>query len=124
MQDNRSAFRVERMCRVLRVSRSGYYDWRHRGPSGQALRHQRLLPEIKKVFVDSRQTYGSPRVFRALRGEGQGCGKHQVERLMRKHGITPRRRRKFKKTTDSKCPYLSTFYSSCYKYATGIGLIH
>lgn len=101
MEDNRSAFGVERMCRVLRVSRSGYYGWRNRGPSGRTLRHQRLLPEIRRVFVDSRQTYGSPRVFKALRGEGQGCGKHQVERLMRQHGITPRRRRKFKKTTDS-----------------------
>jgi putative transposase len=101
MEDNRSAFGVERMCRILRVSRSGYYDWRDREPSELQLRHQRLLPEIKRVFKDSRKTYGSPRVFKALRGEGQVCGKHQVAGLMMQHGITPKRRRKFKRTTDS-----------------------
>jgi putative transposase len=101
MEDNRFAFGVEKMCGILGVSRSGYYDWRHRGPSGRSLRHQRFLPEIKRVFGDSRQTYGSPRIYRALKAEGQDCGKHQVERLMRQHGITPKRRRKFKRTTNS-----------------------
>lgn len=101
MEDHRSAFEVERMCRVLGVSRSGYYDWRRRGPSRRQGRHLRLLREIERAFRASRQTYGSPRVFKALRAEGQRCGRHQVERLMRRHGITPRRRRRFRKTTDS-----------------------
>mgnify|MGYP001616836821 CR=1 FL=1 len=101
MEDNRSAFGVERMCRILRVSRSGYYDWRDRGLSQRELRHQRLLVEIGRLFQKSRKTYGSPRVFDALRGEDKRCGKHQVESLMRQNGITPKRRRKFKKTTDS-----------------------
>jgi transposase InsO family protein len=101
MEDNRSVFGVERMCRILRVSRSGYYDWRDRGPSARQKRHGGLVVEIRRVFIDSRKTYGSPRIFKALREKGQKCGRHQVERLMRKDGITPKRRRKFKKTTDS-----------------------
>ena len=101
MEDNRSAFGVERMCRILGVSRSGYYDWRDRGLSQRELRHQRLLVEIGRLFQKSRKTYGSPRVFDALRGEDKRCGQHQVESLMRQNGITPQRRRKFKRTTDS-----------------------
>jgi len=111
MDENRFAFGVERMCRVMRVSRSGYYDWRKRGPSpktrprGQQLRHQRLTEEIKRVFEGSRKTYGSPRVFKLLKAQGQDCGRHLVERLMKQNGIAPRRRRKFKKTTDSNHRY-------------------
>jgi len=101
MDNNRLAFGLEKMCRVLRVSRSGYYDWRSRGSSQRQLRHERLLPEIKRVFKDSRKTYGSPRVFDALKARGHRCGKHQVATLMRQNGITPKKRRKFKKTTNS-----------------------
>jgi len=105
MDDNRSAFGVEKMCRVLRISRSGYYDWRDRGPSASHERHQGLVVEIRRVFIDSRKTYGSPRIYKALREEGKKCGRHQVERLMRMGGITPKRRRRYKKTTDSKHNY-------------------
>lgn len=101
IEDHRSHFGVEGMCRMLGVSRSGYYDWRRRGTSRRELRHQALLPEIRKAFDESRRTYGSPRVYRALKAAGQRCGRHQVERLMRRHGITPPRRRRFQKTTDS-----------------------
>ena len=105
MEDNRSAYGVERMCRVLRISRSGYYDWRDRKPSERRLRHERLLPEIKQAFKTSRKTYGSPRVFDSLRAQGHRCGRHQVAGLMRQNGITPKRRRRYKKTTDSKHNY-------------------
>ena len=101
IDDNRSAFGVERMCRILRISRSGYYGWRDRDPSERKLRHERLLPEIKRVFGNSRQTYGSPRVFDSLKAQGHRCGRHQVAALMRQNGITPKRRKKFKTTTDS-----------------------
>ena len=101
IENNRSAYGVERMCRTLRISRSGYYDWLGRGPSQRRLRHDRLTEEIRRVFEGNRKVYGSPRVWRALKAEGKGCGRHQVERLMRENGITPKRRKKFKKTTDS-----------------------
>src|SRR5512143_445511 len=105
IENNRSAFRVERMCRILRVSRSGYYDWQGREPSERALRHERLMPVIRRVFRDSRMTYGSPRVHDSLKAQGYECGRHQVAALMRQNEITPRRRKKFRKTTDSNHNY-------------------
>jgi transposase InsO family protein len=105
IEDNRSAFGVERMCRILRVSRSGYYGWQDRGPSQRALRHERLLPVIRGVFEGSRRTYGSPRVCDSLKTLGHRCGHNQVAALMRRAGITPKRRRKFKVTTDSDHSY-------------------
>lgn len=101
IENNRSLFGVEEMCRVLGASRSGYYEWRDREPSERKLRHERLLPEIKRIFEDSRKVYGSPRVFKALREEGKRYGLHQIEALMREHDITPPRRRKYKRTTNS-----------------------
>jgi putative transposase len=105
MDDNRSSFGVQRMCRALRVSRSGYYGWRKRVPGPRQIRHQRLVEEIKRVFEGSRKTYGSPRIYRVLKNQGQLCGRHQVESLMRRHKITPPRRRKFRRTTDSRHNY-------------------
>jgi len=54
-----------------------------------------------EIFEESGRTYGSPRIYEQLRAEGFGCSKRTVEELMRKHEITPKRRRKFAKTTDS-----------------------
>jgi transposase InsO family protein len=101
IENNRSNFGVEEMCRILGASRSGYYDWRRRGPSERELRHERLLPEIERIFRDNRKVYGSPRIFEALRVEGKRYGLHQIEIMMREHNITPPRRKKYKRTTNS-----------------------
>jgi putative transposase len=103
IEKNRSIFGVEKMCCILGASKSGYYDWRRREPSERQLRHEKILPEIKRIFKISRQSYGSPRVFDTLRKEGKKCGLHQVEALMREHEITPGRRKKYKRTTDPPC---------------------
>jgi len=75
-------------CRVLNVSRSGYYDWLSRPAS---LRHQEdeyLLKQIEKIHTDSRGTYGSPRVHAELtRGLGLSVNLKRVARLMRDAGI-------------------------------------
>lgn len=87
---------VSRMCQVLKVSTSGYYEWRGRPPSAREQANERLLAAIRRVHAGSRGTYGSPRVHAALRREGQGVGKHRVARLMRQHGIAgvkPKRKR-------------------------------
>jgi len=78
---------VSRMCRVLKVSTSGYYEWRDRPPSAREQANKRLLAAIRRVHTESRRTYGSPRVHAALRREGLCVGKHRVARLMRQHGI-------------------------------------
>lgn len=97
-----SEFRVERMCKVLGVSRSGYYGWRRRPSSRRHRENEQVLMEIQKSHRRSKGTYGSPRVTRDLLAWGIPCGKNRVARIMRKNGIVARSRRKFRATTHSK----------------------
>lgn len=101
IRSHRSASRVKKMCRVLRVSRSGFYDWRNRGLSNRHKADQMLLPKIVKVFKEGRRTYGSPSITHQLKIEGEYCGKNRIARLMRLNGIKAKTKRKFKITTDS-----------------------
>ncbi len=80
-------FSVKRMCRVLKVARSGYYAWRHRAPSQREQVNQALLEKIRIAHQTSRQTYGSPRIQEYLRQEGVFCSRNRVARLMQKHQI-------------------------------------
>ena len=95
-------YAVKVMCRVLKVSRSGYYDWRKRKPSARDLANARLLRAIKRIFRRSRKTYGSPRIHAELKAQGTRCSRNRVARLMRKHGIRARRPRRRIRTTNSK----------------------
>ena len=92
---------MARMCRVLELSRSGYYAWRCRPVSARARANEALLQEIETAFVDSDRTYGSKRVHRRLLKDGVRCGRHRVARLMRASGLAARRRRRYRPTTDS-----------------------
>ena len=78
------------MCRVYGVTRAGYYAWRSRERSARELHNETLRAEIVAVHADSRGTYGSPRVHRALRQRGHCVGENRVARLMRRHGIKAR----------------------------------
>ena len=88
-------FSVNRMCRVLRVARSGYYAWRHRPPSQREQTNQVLLEQIRAAYLISDQTYGSPRIHKQLQEEGLFCSRNRIARLMQKHHLiavkTPRR---------------------------------
>lgn len=75
------------MCRELRVSRSGFYQWLHKPLSDRAIEDQRLLGLIRASYVASGGVYGAPRVFQDLREAGETCGKHRVARIMRAHKI-------------------------------------
>lgn len=101
MAEHGKQFRVQAMCRVLRVSRSGYYRWRRSSEGLRAREDRKLLVEIRAVYQKSRGRYGSPRVYRELKEQGVRCSKHRVERLMRRAQIQARRRRSFKVTTRS-----------------------
>jgi putative transposase len=90
------------MCKLLCVSRSGYYQWLNRPPSAREEKHKVLLKTIQNTFADSRQTYGRRRVHRQIVAQGQHCNLKVVGALMTKHSIKPERRRKFRSTTDSK----------------------
>ncbi len=75
------------MCRVLQVTRSGFYAWLHKPLSDRALEDQRLLGLIRDSYAASGGVYGSPRVFLDLRETGERCGKHRVARIMRERKI-------------------------------------
>ena len=90
------------MCRVLEVSKAGYYAWRDRTPSARARANARLAVEIKAVHRRSRGTYGSPRVHAELRAQGVACSAKRVARVMRAEGIRAKQRRRCRVTTDSR----------------------
>lgn len=98
----RSLYRVEKMCRILKVGRSSYYTWKNRSKSMRDKVNDRLVLEIKVVHEKSRRIYGSPRITAELRASGIRCGKNRVARLMRENGIMAKTKRRFKITTDSK----------------------
>ena len=90
------------MCRVLQVSRSGYYRWLKRKPSARQLDNQRLDAEIREIHDASKHRYGSPKITQELRDRGRSVGKNRVARRMRKAGLRSKIRRKYRVTTDSK----------------------
>lgn len=99
--EHRDTFNVLTMCRLLEVSPSGYYRFRVRRPSARAKENERLLTKIRAIHEESRQVYGSPKVYRQLRREGEACNHKRVERLMKEHQLKAKRARKFKATTNS-----------------------
>lgn len=102
MKAQEKDFPVSFMCQIFGVSRGGYYSWRQRDHSRQDAEELKLLRAIEDVHRSSRKNYGSPRIFRQLKGMGHAVGKTKVERVMKKHGIRAKTKRKFRVTTDSK----------------------
>lgn len=94
-------FGIKRICRVLEVSRSGYYRW-IAGAHARVRRHAAedvLVEEIREIHAEHRGNYGALRVHAELRGLGHTVNHKRVARLMRKHGIVGRHLRKKKRTT-------------------------
>src|SRR5438046_7770302 len=89
-------FAVGQLCRVLGVSRSGFYAWRRRPRSERDRQSTILVDRIRAVHRESRGIYGSPRVYRALRSAGYAIGKHRVARLVQLEGLGGRAARRFR----------------------------
>lgn len=102
IREQQSAHRISTLCRVLGVSRSGYYAWRDRRPSRRAQADAQLLRHIQRIHTRHRGHSGALKTWGVLRAEGIACGKHRVARLRRAHGIVARRRRRFVVTTRAK----------------------
>ncbi len=85
-QANNSIWAICEMCRVLGVSRSGFYDWQDRGPSDRELSDRRLAIEIEAIWECSDRTYGAPRVHRWLLKQGFTVGHNRVARIMAVNG--------------------------------------
>ena len=98
----KATYPVRTLCRVLEVSRSGFYAWVGRTPSARQKADELLAVKIAAVHKQSRRTYGSPRIHVELRESGTRVGCKRVARLMREKGIRARRKRRFRRTTDSK----------------------
>lgn len=101
IREHENEFRVARMCAVLHVSRSGYYDWIDRPESRRVREDRELLVEIRRVHLDSRRAYGSVKTWKELRARGVACGKHRVARLRRREGIRAQRRARFRITVEN-----------------------
>ncbi len=97
----KASYPVRVLCRVLRVSRSGFYSWLRRRPSDRELDDERLRPQIVDAFKIGRGTYGSPRVQSELVDQGIEVGRRRVARLMRELGLQGLSPRKFRVTTNS-----------------------
>lgn len=90
---------VSALCRVLDVTRQGYYAYAKRLPSARVKADAELCKSVQRVFAESGETYGSPRVLRELQREGVEVGKRRIERTMRGLGLTPPKPRRHRTTT-------------------------
>lgn len=90
------------MCKVLSVSRSGYYYWLTRKSSKRSLENQNLTEQIKKIHLESKQRYGSPKITQVLNKEAKWVSRQRVARMMKSLDLRSKIKRKFKVTTDSK----------------------
>lgn len=90
------------MCDTLKVSSSGYYDWKHRSESKPAIHDKKLLKHIRRVHTQSREHYGIVKCWKQLKAEGIQCGRDSIARLRRQNSIYTKRRKRFVVTTRSK----------------------
>jgi putative transposase len=101
IEDNRAEFDIGRMCRVLAVSRSGYYGWRTRVPSDRSQANVLLDAKVAALHAQHHQRYGRPRIVRALRSQGLHIGSERVRSSLNRQGLRALYRRPYRNTTDS-----------------------
>lgn len=101
IQSHARIFHITTMCRVLKVSRAGYYAWRARPLAERVKEDRRLRARIRVIYAEAKGRYGSPRVYQELRALGLPCGKHRTARLMRVEGLRAKSVRRFRVTTQS-----------------------
>ena len=106
VQEHRETFRVGKMCKVLKVSRSGFYAWRQRQPSCRVLEDETIAEQVRAVHREFREIYGSPRIYRELKKRGEVWGRHRIARIMREEGLLTRCTKQFQwiATTRSELP--------------------
>jgi transposase InsO family protein len=100
--EKRVAFPVAVLCRVLGVSRSGFYDFLDEPETERDRRAAVLAAKTRAVFAEHKGRYGSPRVCRELRARGDLVSEKRVANVMRQNGLAARPKKRFRATTDSK----------------------
>jgi putative transposase len=91
---HRGVWPVSWLCEALGVSRSGFHAWLGRAPSARARSDEMLGARVRASFIASYRTYGARRVWHDVLAEGQPCGLHRIERLMRQQALKARPRRR------------------------------
>lgn len=97
MKNWSTKFPIEMMAKVLNVSKSGYYTYLKRSISSRKIENLRLLEKIKRIYIEGREVYGSPRIYRELKKEGETCSKKRVAKLMKENKIRAKTNRRWKK---------------------------
>ena len=101
IEERKTEWPIVLLCRVLEVSRSGFYAWRSRDVSAAEERREELTAEVKEIHAQVKARYGSPRIHAELVAKGHACSVNFVAQVMREAGIAAKTRRKFRQTTDS-----------------------
>ncbi len=101
IENNRTNFRIGKMCRMLGVTRSGYYHYKKHRYIQRKIENKVILELILQIWKKSHQTYGYRRIHAELRSQGLRINRKRVLRLMRENSITAKMKKKFRKTTDS-----------------------
>jgi len=101
IEAHRLLWRLPNMCRAMEVSKSGYFAWRDGREAPRRSRDRALSVHIQAIHLQSRKTYGSPRIHHELHEQGMAVGKKRVARLMKSAGIAVLPLRRFVTTTDS-----------------------
>ena len=105
IESQRTHHSVSRLCRVLAVSSSGYYEWATREPSATAIANAKLRNKIVRIHGQSRLTYGRPRIHAELKAAGYEVGQKRVGKLMKLAEVAGKSPRRYRNTTDSKHAY-------------------
>ncbi|MCP3921647.1 MAG: IS3 family transposase [Desulfobacterales bacterium] len=90
------------LCKVMKVSRSGFYSWKSRGKSRRQKERERLIPKVKEIHRQTKGSYGARRIAEELESQGESCKRTKAATLMNLAGIEAKQKKKFKATTDSK----------------------
>lgn len=98
MKKHLKVFPVEKMAKVLGVSSSGFYKYINKKDCATAIKNEELLKKIKIIYKKSRQTYGSPRIYKALKAQGERCSRKRIARIMKNNCIQAKARKKWKAT--------------------------
>jgi putative transposase len=99
IQQQQAEFPVRGLCRMLQVSRSGYYEWLHRSPSPQVAAEQQLQAKVQQYFAQGRGTYGTRRIKPLLMQEGLRVSRRRIGRLLAQAGLRCKTQRRFKAPT-------------------------
>jgi putative transposase len=101
ISEEKKAYPVTLMCKVLLVSRSSYYRWTKGVKSPRKLDYERLRPLVKEIHSQSKESYGARRIAEELTALGEPCGRTKAASLMKEASIEAKQKKRFKVTTNS-----------------------